>query len=932
MTPERWRVASDLFEQALEVPDAMRQAWLDERCAADPELESEVASLLASHLQVQSGFLEAQVKGAVVALFEGSSAADAERRIGPYRLIRELGRGGMGTVYLAERDDEHYQSSVAIKLIRPGFDTDFILARFKRERQILAHMKHPNIPRLLDGGTSEDGMPYIVMEYIEGSWITDYAKLYDLGIEQRLRLFIDVCSAVEHAHRNFVVHRDLKPGNILVDSNGVPKLLDFGICKLLHADPMAGSETMAAMLTPDYASPEQIRGDPVTIASDVYSLGAVLYELLTGTRPHRIERFTPMEIERAICIDDTAQPSSVARSPAIARQLAGDLDNILLRALEKEPAARYPTAEAFAADLQRYLDHVPVTARPQTIRYRAVRFMQRHRGPLIGVAAVALSLIAGTVVSVRQARLAEARLQLVRGLANKFVFEVHDAVRPLPGSTKARELIVQTGLQYLDALAAGAQGDPDLEKELADAYTRIGDVQGNTNNSNLGNAKGALASYQKAKSLLDEAGKKRPSDRKIALGRARAAQKLGNIAEESRSMNEAIVYYEQSLQQSEPLLRNDPDGSIRRQASNVQLDAARAYRLLEQRQISRDHAAKGLALALEVAALAPNDLAIQQTVVSAHSAVGMAESGLGHLPESLAEFRLAVRTIEALTERDPNNANLRRGLMLARGHVADTLGGSQVLNLGDTKGAIAEYEKVVEIGKSIRDADPADQRATTDYGIALSRLAALIPDSERARKLAIQKQAIAVLSEGAAINPGNNIFALYLAVVYEEMGDLLKASRDLAGADKAWQMAGQYAGKFANHGLPSILITMISSNRKRGELAASLGRRDQALGHAEIALHAGGEPKAGSKMVWTHILPRRAGAMGFIYLALSKGPAAARDDVERASEWLHKSAGLWFEAKNQPGFAPRHQKALDEVQAALVDVSKSQGTTSAKAR
>jgi len=245
MTPERWRAASELFEHALEISPTQRQSWLDLQCGGDTELKNEVASLLSSHSEVKTGFLEEQVKGAVVALFENTTPTEKQRHIGPYRLIRELGRGGMGTVYLAERDDEHYQSSVAIKLIRPGMDTDFILARFKRERQILAHMKHVNIPRLLDGGTTEDGMPYLVMEYIDGIWITSYCDKNHLSIEARLRLFIDVCSAVEHAHRNFVIHRDLKPGNILVDTNGVPKLLDFGICKLIHAEPMATGETMA---------------------------------------------------------------------------------------------------------------------------------------------------------------------------------------------------------------------------------------------------------------------------------------------------------------------------------------------------------------------------------------------------------------------------------------------------------------------------------------------------------------------------------------------------------------------------------------------------------------------------------------------------------------------------------------------------------------
>src|SRR5262249_36897464 len=257
------------------------------------------------------GFVQGRLKSAMLSFYEANPSAPF-KRVGPYRLVRELGRGGMGTVYLAERDDEQYQTKVAIKRVGPGMDTDFILQRFRQVRQILARLQHPNIARLLEGGATGDGLPYIVMEYIEGSWITDYCNAHTLGIEERLALFLNVCSAVEYAHRQFVVHRDIKPGNILVDESGAPKLLDFGICKLLHAGRVEAAETIDGgmrMMTPDYASPEQIRGDRITVASDVYSLAAVLYELLTGAKPHRIEKNTPQAIERAICEQDVVRPS-----------------------------------------------------------------------------------------------------------------------------------------------------------------------------------------------------------------------------------------------------------------------------------------------------------------------------------------------------------------------------------------------------------------------------------------------------------------------------------------------------------------------------------------------------------------------------------------------------------------------------------------------
>jgi serine/threonine protein kinase len=289
----------------------------------------------------------------------------------------------MGTVYLAERADGQFRRQVAVKMVRPGMDTEFILARFRRERQVLGRLDHPNIGRLLDGGTAADGSPYFVMEYIDGDWITRYCESKTLGVEQKLRLFLRVCSAVHYAHLQFVVHRDLKPGNILVDSKGEPKLLDFGICKLLYRDG-EDSDTITigtGLLTPQYACPEQVRGEPVTIASDVYSLGAVFYELMTGARPYVFAELTPQVVEQVVCEQDVIAPSEVARqnNEKLAARLRGDLDTIILHAMRKEPSRRYETVERFAEDIQRHLSDEPIAARPDHFMYRSRKFLRRNR-------------------------------------------------------------------------------------------------------------------------------------------------------------------------------------------------------------------------------------------------------------------------------------------------------------------------------------------------------------------------------------------------------------------------------------------------------------------------------------------------------------------------------------------------------------------------
>ena len=444
MNDQRWQQAKQLFNQALVNAPDEQAAFLSGACADDDDLRREVESLLAAFYQADQ-FIETPAIHDVLKLVDSDQHQSvAGRRVGQYEIIRKLGDGGMGAVYLAARADDQYQKQVAIKLIKFGFDNQFIVNRFLSERQILASLDHPNIARLLDGGTAEDGTPYLVMEYIEGAPIDEYCEGRRLSISDRLKLFSAVCGAVQFAHSNLVIHRDLKPGNILVTNDGIPKLLDFGIAKLLNpgSNAQGYSETATAvrLMTPEYASPEQARGANVSTATDVYSLGVVLYELLTGQRPHRAKSQDPEELAREICEKEPDKPSLVGNRPTAAggermsdsemrnsdsrrrlkgssknnsqsamrnqRLLRGDLDNIVLMALRKEPQRRYESAAHLSADIQRHLDGLPVLARKATLKYRGLKFARRNRLGVIAAAIVLCSLLGGIVATAWQARVA----------------------------------------------------------------------------------------------------------------------------------------------------------------------------------------------------------------------------------------------------------------------------------------------------------------------------------------------------------------------------------------------------------------------------------------------------------------------------------------------------------------------------------------------
>ncbi|MGH7469608.1 MAG: tetratricopeptide repeat protein [Longimicrobiales bacterium] len=427
---ERWQRLRDLLGEALELAPDRRAAFVAEACAEDPALRDELMALLEAH--EGTGPVD-RVEETVREILEARAEAQLGERVGPYRLVRVIDYGGMGEVYLAEREGDFTQR-VAIKLTRVGLETPEVIGRFVEERQILARLEHPNIARLLDGGITPGGRPYFAMEYVEGVPLHEYWVQRQLAIKDRLRLFLQVCNAVQYAHQNLIVHRDLKPLNILVTRDGQAKLLDFGIAKLLAEDvsdarTRGRTSTTMRWFAPEYAAPEQVRAQTITTATDIYALGLILYELLTGARAHRWGQASPAEIERIIIEREPDRPSAMVEQSTLRRQLAGDLDTIVLKALQKEPARRYASAEQFAEDIERYLHGLPVRARPDTLGYRTTKFVRRHRVILAAASVVAITLVGGIAATTWQARAATQQSRVARSERDRAQLEAERAAQ-----------------------------------------------------------------------------------------------------------------------------------------------------------------------------------------------------------------------------------------------------------------------------------------------------------------------------------------------------------------------------------------------------------------------------------------------------------------------------------------------------------------------
>jgi eukaryotic-like serine/threonine-protein kinase len=764
VNPEHWAEIDRVLSGALALDEHDRAAYLTGCCGDKPAIRAEVESLLASH-QRATGFIETDSWIEATASEPSIAEPAAGSRVGPYRLVREIGRGGMGTVFLGERDDGQFRKQVAIKLIGAGIASAESLERFRGERQILARLEHPNIARLLDGGVAENGSPYIAMEYIEGRPIHEYSASQQLSQRQRVELFRSVCSAVHFAHRNLVVHRDIKPGNILVTEEGVAKLLDFGVAKLLNAADAGSQETVTSpwlrAMSLDYASPEQVRGLPVTTTSDIYSLGVLLYELLAGKKPYTLASKTLDEVLRLLAVEEPISPSISNR------ELAGDLEAIILKAMRKEPGERYASAEELSEDLGRYLAGQPVSARHASFRYLAGKYIARHRSRAAALAVGVVLLLAGAGAIAWEARVAnlerakaQRRFDDLRKLASSMVFEVNQSLAQYPGSTPARKLLVTRGLEYLDALANESQGDPSLQREVGTAYLRMGDIQGNIGVANLGDVQGANSSYEKGRRILIAAVAKSPGDVDASLSLVEAHRKLsnsyiraGNSAESLRAAREAVTVAE-SIAKAKPaedrvrrslgsayfalaMALTDADQSLqiwqkcldlymsllgdRPQADRELRNVALVHKYMSGRFRLRslltqalDHARLAEEMDSRRVAAQPSSRQAQIDLTYDFGVTADCYQEVGDNERALDRYQRSLDIRRRLAEADPKDARLQALLAYSETRVADTL-----LNLGRVSDALERFQTAARMGKAQSGSNSADATVRSNWALAL---------------------------------------------------------------------------------------------------------------------------------------------------------------------------------------------------------------------
>jgi serine/threonine protein kinase/tetratricopeptide (TPR) repeat protein len=973
MLPKRWDEIKDKLDAVLELDPAQRAAYLDEVSAADPELRQELDSLIASHEKADTDFLNIlPLQPALSHTASNDRDPMIGRRLGAYEIVEQIGAGGMGEVYRAFRADDQYRKQVAIKLVRAGQDSGFVIRRFKNERQILASLDHSNIAHLLDGGTTEEGVPYFVMELIEGQPIDEYGDRQKLPTSERLKLFLQVCAAVQYAHQHLIIHRDLKPGNILVTSEGVPKLLDFGIAKILDTEAIDGdikrTLTLFRVLTPGYASPEQVKGEPVTTASDVYSLGVVLYELLTGHSPYPVSARTPNDIADAVCEYEPEKPSTVIRrtevrgaeasSPELApntvsmvrdgspeklsKRLRGDLDNIVLMALRKEPQRRYASVEQFAEDIRRHLENIPVIARKDTLGYRSSKFISRHKTGVAVAVVVSLALLVGMAVTLREAHIAQRRFNDVRQLANSLMFEVHDAIQDLPGSTPARKLLVDRALQYLDKLAQESSGDPSLQRELAVAYEKVGRVQGNSARASLGDSDSALKSYRKALAIREALVSSRAAttDDRVAL--ARSCSILGRfllaLGDPSASLDltRRAVGILETLQQTEPSnpkvltqLQNSYDSLGDVLSSNGV--SGGLGRLAEAAEIHR----KAVDLGRARTRLFRQDPSVQQSLGVALVKVGDDLKKIGQRKEAL-DYYFQCRDIFAkLTADNPGNATQRRFLAGCYSAIGDTQAWD-----GDLKGSLESYQKILAIVQPLASADPRNQQAQEDMVSAYTGLGyaqgglGLLRDA-KANLAAARDLARKASESDPKFVDSRHFWAyseVYLGYVEERSGASAEALTSYQTALSIWQPLAAAARNDVDTQLRTA-----STQNKIGDMLAKSGHFTDALAAYHQALNgAEGLAKANPPNEWAlYVVADSFSGLGD---ALSdqagKQGQSKEQKIKEARAWYERSAESWQQVHNPGAMSPGNFNcgSPKHVSAALVHCDAALATLHAKKR
>ena len=879
MKTENWIKVKELLQEVLPLDLPERKNFL-ENSGVSAEIRREVESLLA--------FEEESEDLMRLPSFEFSKDffdADGDgknrligQKIGVYEIVGELGQGGMGAVYLAERTDGKFKQKVALKLLKREMNTVALRAHFRQEREILASLEHSNIARLLDAGTTDDHVPFIAMEYVEGLPIDDYCNRHDLDLTDRLNLFRTVCSIVNFAHRNLIVHRDLKPSNILVTFDGSPKLLDFGISKILSTEPEnTATITKLGVMTPGYASPEQLRGESVTTATDIYSLGVILYELLSGHRPFETKENDRREIYRAVIEIEPERPSSVVisdfgfgiadlkktASAAENRQrtadnrlktnpksqipnpksLKGDLDNIVLKALKKEPERRYSSAENFSEDIRRHLEGLPVTARPDTFAYRAEKFIKRNSLSVLAGALILLAIIGGVAATLWQARIAQAervkaenRFNDVRTLANSFLFEFSPKIENLPGSMPARQLLVTRALEYLDnLLLEEAGGDLQLQNELAKAYEKVGDVQGNPQTPNIGDLKGALASYEKAQTIRRKLLETEPDNSEKQSDLAGNLEVAANINLNGGEFDKAGASLDEAVALREKVLALNPNDYAARSNLGYAVRMSSYVPFYNsQNEKAMELSKRSLSIFAEMSREFPDNAFVNMQHGNLYLDIGEGFAYLDDAAQGQENVQKGSEMLAAVYEKHPNDNRVRRALwvsLLKRGEL--------YRDAGDLQNSLGAYERGLELAQiALRD-NPGSFQAKRDVVLANKQRAVTLKAAKRFKESVESFSRAIEISEQLKREDPNNIIVVYdIGGSYHEMSELYFLLNDfeptLFAAEKAQENCREVLAKNSAH-TQSKNVTARSKNLV-GKVYMSLAEKNEQTESRQKAL------------------------------------------------------------------------------------------------
>ena len=875
----------DLFHEVADLPVEIRARYFDDH-GIDGATRRELEELLAFDSHTRDSLQHNIGRAAEDAMSDlQPPPPPVELLCGPYRLGRILGHGGMGSVYLAERVDGEVTQRVAIKLIQAGMNDTALRRHFLEERQILAGLSHPNVGRLLDAGHREDGLPYLVMEYIEGKPLDVYTA--GLGIRQQIAVFLKVCAAVGYLHRNLVVHRDLKPGNILVTADGEPKILDFGIAKILGV-PTDSAVTRLRILTPEYASPEQFAGRSVSTLADVYSLGAVLYRVMTGESPH------PQHCNPD---DQTASHSDDQFSPPakFAPEFRGDLQYILMKAMRPEPRERYETVEQFAEDLENYLECRPLRARRGDTWYRARKFARRYRVFVAATVAVIVSLTAGLYIANRERTTANRRFSQLRQLSTR-VIDLDRAIRTLPGSIDARERLVAASLAYLEGLARDTHGDRELSMEVADGYWRMARVQGVNAELNLGHTAEAEESLRKADLLIVSVLASRGAKRDALFRAALIAHDRMIVADTAGRHSDALKHARESVERLESLQREPGppvklDGFLRpgNPADAEKAGAGLLYGNISLGFVNAHQYEEGARYARRSADLVRGIPRPQMFRVkaSASSPTLCAIRAISKAPCALSVRRVMSRekaTYPSETARFFNRYALihREGLIL---------GEADAVNLERPEEAIAVLSQALNMAEEAAVKNPHDSASRGRVGTTARELGDILAERDPGQALAVFNQGIARLAEGGAVANNQRERAVLLAkssYPLRRLGRTVEAKARIDDALAILKSTGNYPSQKIGLGSePWICMSALADYTAAGNPRRALEIREQLL-NAAMATH----PDVFGDLRDVPKLAHMYEAIEGLSEQLGDGVEAARMKGLRIDLWRHWQQGL----------------------------------------